>query len=442
MLEAVDNRASERTPPQARPLRPAYHGKRHRFGESYGKDPFGGLFCFRAVQWCLSTPNVMLSAAYSDDIDMKATWSFPALVRAIAPNPKEERLCLVSKEDEFEIKEIELSSMPLVMSATVHYQPEKVEYRLHNGHLYKSIDEYDEVLEIEHECQDTLAYGNTHVYRVLADEIMDIMKSGTVRAWPKNAQRQNGTKSLEKSGIRLLPEGETDLAYWKDRFKTHLDRFIVAGGKAWLRTTEPVWSVSLEEPHAFLEHASCFSDKRDEFGKRHYATDENASHTRMFSMHEFDAMSALVHSMPVNPRANATGVLDSVEVFIPEAFKLDVDRLEMDRIARALVGQVGKSFSQVKPGGGETLLEVAPSSLVVAWSQLRDFMKAYNPIDGVPDELERKFSDFVAEADGMAAVYGPALVSTPLREAVDYAFARWENRAIEITAAPLFAARH
>lgn len=373
---------------------------------------------------------------------MKATWSFPALVRAVPPNPKEERLCLVSNEAEFEIKEIELGSMPLVMLATVHYQPEKVEYRLHNGQLYKSIDEYDEVLEIEHEYQDTLAYGSTHVYRELADEIMDIMKSGTVNAWPKNAQRQNGTKSLEKSGVRLLPEGEVDLAYWKERFTKQLDRFIIAGGKTWFRTDEPVWSVSLTEPQAILEHASCFSDKRDEFGKRHYATDENASRTRIFSMHEFEAMTAVVDSMPVDPTANSTGVLDSVEVFMPEAFKLDVDRLEMDRMARAVAWQVGKSFSQVKPGGGETLLEVAPTSLVAAWSHLRDFVKSYNPLDGVPDELERKFSDFVAEADGMAAVYGPTLVSAPLREAMDYALARWENRAIEITAAPLFAARH
>lgn len=373
---------------------------------------------------------------------MKATWSFPALVRAIAPNPKEERLCLVSKDHEFEIKEIELSSMPLVMLATVHYQPEKVEYRLHNGQLYKSIDEYDEVLDVEHESQDTMAYGSTHVYRELADEIVDIMKSGTVKTWPKNAQRQNGTKSIEKSGVRLLPEGEADLAYWKDRFEKQLDRFLIAGGKTWLRTSEPVWSVSLTEPQAILEHASCFSDKRDEFGKRHYATDENASRTRMFSMHEFDAMTAVLDPLPIDPTAVSTGVLDSVEVFLPEAFKLDVDRLEMDRMARAVVGQVGKSLSQVKPGGGETFLEVAPTSLVAAWSHLRDFVKSYNPLDRVPDELERKFSDFVAEADGMAAVYGPTLVSASLREAVDYAFGRWDNRAIDIAAAPLFAAKH
>lgn len=385
----------------------------------------------------------MLGETLSDSIDMKATWSFPALVRAIPPNPKEERVCLVSKDDEFEIKEVDLASMPLVMTATVHYEPEKIEYRLLNGQLYRLIENSDECLELENDCSDTLGEGYTYVYRELADEIIDIMKSGTVNIWPKNApaNRRNGAKNIDKSGIRLRPEGEADLAYWRERFKQQLDRFVLAGGKTWMKTTEPIWSVNLTDTHAIIDYASCFSDKRDEFGKRHYATGVDAARTRVFSMHEFDAMSSLLESMEFDRDAGATGILDTAEIFLPEAFQLDVDRLEMDRMARAVAGQVGKSLSQVKPGGGETILEVAPTSLVVAWGQLRDFVKSYNPLEGVPDELERKFSDFMAEADGMAAVYGPTLITPPLREAVDYAFARWENRAIDIAAAPLFAVK-
>lgn len=385
----------------------------------------------------------MLLETHSDRIDMKATWSFPALVRAIPPNPKEERVCLVSKDDEFEIKEVDITSMPLVMTATIHCEPEEIEYRLLNGQLYRLIENSDEILEIENDCSDTLGAGFTWVYREMADEIIDIMKSGTVNIWPKNAaaNRQKGTKNIDDSGIRLTPEGETDLAYWRERFKQHLERFVMAGGKTWMKTAEPIWSVDFGYKHAIIDYASCFSNKRDEFGERHYATGREAAKHRIFSMLEYDAMSSLLEFMETDHDAKVTEIMDSVKIFMPEAFQVDVDRLEMDRMARAVAEHVGKALSYVKPGGGETLLEVAPTSLVVTWGRLRDFVKSYNPLEGVPDELERKFADFMAEANGMEAVYGPTLIKPPLRDAIDYAFERWENRAIDIAAAPLFAVK-
>jgi hypothetical protein len=322
--------------------------------------------------------------------------------------------------------------MPLVMTATLHYQEPKVEYRMYNGQLYKSLDEDYDVLRVELDCMDTMAYGQTYVYREIADEIVDIMKSGTVQLWPKNAhaKRQNGARNLEKSGVRLQAEGEADLAYWRDRFKQQLARFIIAGDKVWVKTQEPVWSLSLREPVAIIEHASCFSDNRDEFGKRHYATDENAARIRIFSIHEFDAMSQLLGSL----NAHTAGILDSVDVLMPEAFQLDVDRLEVDRLARACVAHASNAFTKVKPGGGESLFEVAPSGLVTGWLELRDFLRSYGPLEGIPEDLESRFTSFVSEADGFEEVYGPVLLSGELRDAVAYSFDRWENRSINVAA--------
>lgn len=378
---------------------------------------------------------------------MKRTLKFPALVRGIAPKSGQERHCLVAGAAEFEIREVDILRMPMAFRADRHEFPFPIEYRMLDGVLYKCEDDYDS-FEIDLVSEDVMAYGGTIIYRKVADEIVDVMKSGTVAAWPKDAylHRERGAKDIGTSGITLLPGGDEDMAFWKDRFKRTLDGLVVADGRLWTRTAEPVFCVSLLQGvagpprmHLTVDDASIFAEKRTEWGTRQSVTSENGGKYRIFSIGEYDAAIKTLHEMATESGVEAE-IFDTIEVVLPDAVSMDIDRLEMDRLARVCTAYATKHFSKVKPGGGETILEVAPTSLVREWLELKDFLRGYNPLEGIADDLEQRFTAFIAEADGFAQVYGPALISQKLRNAVAYSFERWENRSISVVANTTFVA--
>lgn len=372
---------------------------------------------------------------------MKRTLKFPALVRGIAPKSGQERHCLVAGAADFEIREVDILRMPIAFTADRHEFPFPIEYRMLDGVLYKCEDDYDS-FEIDLESEDVMAHGGTIIYRKVADEIIDVMKSGTVSVWPKDAylHRERGAKDIATSGIALLPGGEEDMAFWKDRFKRVLDGLVVTDNRIWTRTAEPVFCVSLLQGvagqprmHLTVDDVSIFAEKRTEWGTRQSVTSENGGKYRVFSIREYDAAVKTLHEMAADLGVEAE-IFDTIEVVMPDAVSMDIDRLEMDRLARVCTVHAAKQFSKVKPGGGETILEVAPASLVREWLELKDFLLGYNPLEGIADDLEQRFTAFIAEADGFAHVYGPALISPRLRNAVSYSFDRWENRSINVVA--------
>lgn len=367
---------------------------------------------------------------------MKAIWKFPALVRGTPQNSREERLCLVAGKGEFEISELDLADMPLVMTAELHHKGDTQEYRLYDGQLYELIDRDWDHFEVELDCADTMAHGFSYVYKDIAEEILDIMKSGTENAWPKNAHlhRDTGARDLDKSGVKLTAEGENDLRFWEERFRHGMTRFAIAGGKPWRKIAEPIWSVSMNDNQVILDDASCFTAKRDDLGKTHYATNRRGANYRMFSVADVASVEEIMAALAATHGREGER-MDKVEIIMPDAFHLDVDRLEMDRIARIAVTHVGNAMSTVKPGGGATFLEVAPSSVTASWMALRDFVSSYDPLESVPEELEDVFGRFVEQAGLMNAMYGEAFLPAPVREAITYAFRRWDNRQISISPA-------
>jgi hypothetical protein len=372
---------------------------------------------------------------------MKNTWKFPALVRGIAPNPKEERLCLVAGEAEFEIREADLQDMPLVMRAEMHYLPEPVEYRLFDGELYKAEDETLETLQIELDCMDVMSHGNSFIFKPIALDVIDVLKSGAVLVWPKDAhlKTERGARDLATSGVSLLPGGADDLVKWRERFQRNIDRFLIADGKIWMRTREPIYVVDLQYHQLLVDDATIFAEKHTEWGTRQTATTEKGGKYRIFSINDLEEATTVLEADAVT-QGKQPHVMDTIEVLRSDVVRLDIDRLEMDRLARACSVCAGKNFSRTKPGGGETLLEVSPESLATTWIKLRDFLRNYNPLDGIPEELEEKFTAFIGEADGFAGVYGPVLIPEALRTAVAYSFGRWENRSIDFAADKRFAA--
>lgn len=369
---------------------------------------------------------------------MKRVFKFPALVRGIAPKSGEQRHCLVAGSAEFEIREVDISSMPLAFLADRHEFPDPIEYRLLDGVLYKGEDDYED-LERNLGKENLMAHGYSMVYQRVADEIIEAMTSGKIAPWPKDAhlKREKGARDLETSGVVLLPGGQSDLAHWRAKFEQTLDRFVISAGKVWTRTAEPVFcvgkSASFDAVHLYVDDASIFSEARTEWGTKQSATSARGGSYRIFSITEYDAAVRCLGEM-ADELAIAGEALDTIEIIMPEAVTTDIDRLEMDRLARVCTAHATKAFSKVKPGGGETLLEVAPSSLVATWLKLRDLLRSYSPANGIPEELEARFTSFIAETDAFADVYGHVLISRTLRDAVSYSLDRWENRSIDVGA--------
>jgi hypothetical protein len=374
---------------------------------------------------------------------MKQVWKFPALVRGIAPKSGEERHCLVAGSAEFEVREVDISRMPLAFKADRHEFTFPVEYRVLDGIVYKSEEDLED-FERELEGEDLMAYGNSMFYRRVSDEIIDIMRSGTVAPWPIDAhlKRDKGARDLKASGVVLLPGGEVDMAHWRDKFGQSLARIVLSDGRVWTRAAEPILCVGkptgAEAVHLYVDDASIFTEQRTEWGTRQWATSANGGAYRIFSVADHAAAVQCLNAM-----AEELGIpgeeLDTIEIAMPEAVTTDIDRLEMDRLARVCVAHATKAFSKVKPGGGETILEVAPSSLLKSWIELKEILRTYSPIDGIPDELEQRFTSFTAEADAFSDVYGPVLISETLRDAVSYSLDRWDNRAIDVAATARFA---
>jgi hypothetical protein len=365
---------------------------------------------------------------------MKATWRFPALVRGTPPHPKEERLCLVSGSVEVTVREVDVAVMPLVMTAKLHFQEEIEEFRIFEGGIYRSIDEDYDVLEVESDCGDIMGYGFTYLYSDIAEEIVGVMKSGTERIWPKDANmnRQKGARELENSGVTLTSDGEMDLEFWRNRFLREIDRFILADGKTWKRVAEPVFSLDVDRRHAILEDASCFVSRVDECGKRHYANSNGGQRCRMFAVTDIDALRDTLSALGVDADE---AMMDKVDVMMPDVFKLDIDRLEMDRVARVAVDHVARTLTMVKPGGGETFLQVVPSAVTASWMEMRDFLSGYDPLEGVPDGIEDVVGRFVEQTDLVARIYGPTLVSQSMRDGIAYGIERWDNRQVALSAA-------
>ncbi|MCS4089093.1 hypothetical protein [Rhizobium sp. BK176] len=375
---------------------------------------------------------------------MRHTWKFPALVRGIAPKSGEERHCLVAGSAEFEIREVDISRMPMAFKAERHEFAFPIEYRLLDGVLYKSEEDYDD-FEREMDGEDLMAYGSSMFYRRVADEIIDIMKSGTVIPWPMDAhlKRDKGARDLETTGVVLLPGGESDLAYWRSKFGDALARIVLSDGRVWTRVGEPVFCVSkskgVNAVHMYIDDASIFTEKRTEWGTRQTATSAGGGAYRIFSIADRAAALRCLDAMAADLGIPGEE-LDTIEIFMPEAVSMDIDRLEMDRLARVCVAHIGKAFTKVKPGGGETLLEIAPSALVMRWVELKELLKSYRPTDGIPETLETQFNSLITETDAFAGDYGPVLIPEALRNAISYSLDRWDNRVIDVGATATFAA--
>ena len=370
---------------------------------------------------------------------MKELWKFPALVRGVAPNPKEERMCLVQGEAEFELREVDIRHMPVAVEAEFHYG-ELGEYRLFEGNLYRSWDE-DDVVEVERESGDIMSAGRSGFYQPLTNEIVDILRSGTVAAWPKDAFRnpERGARALDKSGVKLLPEGHADLEKWRMKFADRMAEHVVSNGRLWVRTAEPLYLVDMTKGQLIVYEASLYRDKRDELGKPNgIGSGGKGADYRVFSLLEreqaVEAATAAALLLGQEPE-----ILDMADIRLPEALTLDVDRLEFDRMARVAVAHVTAGLARTKPGGGQTILDVAPTSLVREWMELKDFLRGYDPLVGVPNELETVFGAFVSEIDGFSGVYGPSVMSSRTREAVADAWSRWDNRTVDISPAMTFA---
>lgn len=369
---------------------------------------------------------------------MKQVWKFPALVRGKPPRVAEERLCLVSGEVEVDVRVADIEDMPIALSAEYHYN-ENGEFRFFDGALYRSDDDED-TMEIERDSADLMSAGRNAVYQKIADEIIDIMKSGTVETWPKEFKgRISPVKALSEGGVKLSVEGEADLDRWRERIKERLRDFVIAGGRTWVKTGEPVYLAHVLPRRAMLlvDTADVFGDQRDELGKVSAKLDGNSgSYFRIFSLSETEAAIRYVTEAAAE-RDVEPEILDEIDVLVPEAIGVDVGRLEFDRIARVAAAHAGERLTRVKPAGGEYILDIAPRSLLNSWKTLKEFLRGYNPLHGVPDSLEEMFADFVAEADGFAAIYGPCLIDDSTRDAIGYAFERWEDRRIDLEAAPV-----
>ena len=363
-------------------------------------------------------------------IFMKFTISYPALIRGVPPQCKGERFCLVASRAEFEIAEVAISEMTL--AAVAHARNSvPVEYRIRDGVLYRYRDDADD-LEIEIEGEDVLAYGRSLLYHEVAAEIMAFLKLHGGETWPRNAHRRqkDGATSLAESGIDLSSAGIDDLRYWRERMQSALDRYVIADGRVWARSREPLFAVNLKSASVTLDDAGLYRNEPMELTtRRRPRIAETAK--------DYVCVSGLDREAALREAGHPAGadVGDRLEIVLPEAFNLDIDRLELDRAARVAVEDASEGLARAVPGGEGNLLNAAPGTLMVSWLGLRDYLGGYDPLDGVPEDLGDRLAGFLDEVDRLPWTRSQMVMGPETRRMVERAMAGWDNRAVSLSAA-------
>lgn len=118
-----------------------------------------------------------------------------------------------------------------------------------------------------------------------------------------------------------------------------------------------------------------------------------------------------------------------VDVLDPSAFTLDIDALEMDRLARCMLSSMSDMLD-VLARQRIAFFQSLPDGLVEAWLAARRLLGSYDPFDGVPESVAPAVRGMITAADEYRAATGSGLLHGFDRVDVEDFFGRFETRGI------------
>lgn len=363
---------------------------------------------------------------------MHATLPMPVLAKGTLKSGRTERTCLAVVDCKVYLADLRADEAPVacVLKSQGFRGPREV--RTHDGRLFleagTSVEEF--VLE---QRNNPFLRGGVNQTRLSA--ICERLRVGNNNDyWPAGIVK--AAKSLEIMGSAAIgkelfaqtpgivfPEVSKDLIVrQKEAFRTQMAGFVAIDGRIFERCGEPLYVVHMEgAPGMTLVDSRRYPDGRSD--KYHIQAT-----SRVFkAVDRESALAAREISVARSPRQNERD-MPVIEVLMPEVLGFPLAEMDYDRVARIAMRSFAANIS-CRDDQINWFMDI-PSSLLSSWTELRDFLLAYDPVEnGVPDGLEEVFERFLECLYETRFEVGMILnaVGTDDIEAVRTA---WQNRPI------------
>lgn len=213
----------------------------------------------------------------------------------------------------------------------------------------------------------------------------------------------------------LTDEGLAQVEETKEAFSKSLADILVVDGRCHTACGEPVY---LYQRGTYRDHPTVrVADSAYWPGPNRRPMYHDAE-CRFLTADMFEELGTMV----AEDNARQNGFIEIHDGFSPS---LRLGELEYDRIARQLMEDTGRWLSR-----NDALFQRS-RDIIDRWIDLRDFLSSYDPLEGVPDEIEDRF-------EPVAAIYQEAGYPGAVKPAdIDYARRNWSERVID---APILSA--
>lgn len=351
-----------------------------------------------------------------------------------------------------DIPELTETSFPLAVTVKLgSRKSEYREYRYHDGHFFEPmhIDLARLLRRHAEQVVDTRPFNSVSrpIMRDIARAVSNIHDPFEDLMWPKEAAyllksgmdtQYDPVQTIMKGSAGLQLDGEwrkqikpksqlapyveedpmTRLKRFEDRTIEAFSDFRVLNGSVWRRTAEPCYvarmTSSTEFDNVFIGNVAPYVPSLDN------REDKSWWHNLSYKAFSLKDAHLVVLSDDSYPSS-----LPEVELHMPDTLTADMNELEIDRCARVLSYTFSDGLSGGQRGEG---FKLPSTPSMEAWTTLNDALRAYDPFDGVPDDLDDRIEQLIRSVG--ARETDKYLIDA---ETVDYAEAhvrRWSDREI------------
>ena len=380
---------------------------------------------------------------------MRATLIYPVIAKGTPKGARNQKNGLLFEEMSFDIPEVTADEAPIAMLVRQEHDPysrfkkeNPIRVRYHDGKLYISTDNHP---RFRKECADRLRLpGLAEITHRLCDQAIVSIENTLDKTefWPISSKSivkykvDDGAINLtrnrqEQDAFAISEDGLERAEHWRGQARDTQNGLLVIDGELWETCDEPVYSVAMRASRGIKVRGA---SPTTVLASMHFMFHGLVnSDVRVFNALEHDiAVAAKEKAIPDRPRYDARETDDHIDVLIPEAVSYPAAEREMDRLARYLVDNFGRSIKDGCVQRGDIWFSSIPSSLLTAWCQLRDIVERYRPLaDKVPESLEPTVETYLQElARRNNGHLGFSLLGSLTQQDIDELYARWQDREI------------
>ncbi|MBY3432942.1 hypothetical protein HFN89_01960 [Rhizobium laguerreae] len=381
---------------------------------------------------------------------MRRNVKFPALMAARPPKHKNPKIAVCAFDTIVELVEVSPSEFPVALITETGSS--KTEFRYAGGKLYRSchvdVDRFIERHQARFIDSRRGNYVMGHIVREMYRDVKDVNDYSNDRFWPKSALHllksgMNSEWQDVKDIVALSPTmdlrgswqdkvgdinhmrflaGDPDqrIARYERMAREAFMTYRVVDGQVWAETREPCYVAQvLPEGIGYVTFGNVEDYVRN--------ADTPPERTWWNSL-DYKAFSASDHEDVLAGLADYARPIGHIKIVIPEAVTANIAALEIDRCARVLAELVSEAMAK-KSRADNDLFSLPSTRCIAAWTELMTFTERYDPLAGVPDDVEDRISEMLESVEACAT--DDHLIPEKLRPSVGRHLQEWGDRAID-----------